>query len=210
MNAGEPPTKEFLNDLLARGGSAVASREEVATVVGRLVFGLRSADPDIRAFSALGLGRFPSSSDLIVPELIRMIDDPDLGVRGRVLEAMQTLGPVAVAAVPSLVRRLGDQRPTSAEHTREELKEETLIALCSVIAGHAAEIANWLPFIVDTVPSIKVSSFRLGDSPWKIINRIVTEWSTIANPAVRAATDAALKRLGDMPPDVVNGVPSTG
>jgi HEAT repeat protein len=74
---------------------------------------------EVRAHAALTLARMEANSAEVVAALMRLLEDPDAGVREHAGIALAALGPAANAALPALRHRCQDsQEPRMAAIAR--------------------------------------------------------------------------------------------
>jgi HEAT repeat protein len=62
--------------------------------------------PSIRGDAISALGSIHSEPDLVVPVLVRALEDPEAAVRGAALWALQDFGKAASSATPVLTQKL--------------------------------------------------------------------------------------------------------
>lgn len=92
-----------------------------------LLGALKDSDRGVRMAAASALHYWNTNLDLIVPELVRLLSDPDPSVRGNTATTLGNFGEAAKPAVPALVKLTQDTNAyvgaTVADRAREMLKK---------------------------------------------------------------------------------------
>ena len=66
----------------------------------------RLLDPTVRLKAVEVLGRMGDDAAAAVPDLVKLLDDPDADVRKAAARTIGRIGPAAKAAVPALMQKL--------------------------------------------------------------------------------------------------------
>jgi len=146
-NAAVSPNREvklaFVTALLGqfkmRGVTFPAHDEELALVgavhLPFLINLLHDRIPEIRALAAEVLGAVHEKPELVVPELERLLNDPELFARSVGADALGEYGTEAKSAVPGLVEHIKQAKGASE-------KETTIKALQEIDAEAAAQFVQ--------------------------------------------------------------------
>ena len=159
---------------------------------------LTAFDPDVRAASAWRVGRWGSDARPVVLLLAAALRDENFEVRVQAGQALANLGPWAEAALPALVRALGDKQldePGKAGVESRGVSSSPALPALVELADEA------IPLLIDTFG--KSAPKRDGDDPdpqadWKTMERLAqARWETrerlvLAFPAFRGRAVAPL------------------
>jgi HEAT repeat protein len=157
---------------------------------------LKSPDLGLRRAAAEALGNIPTPTEdpKVLQSLLEALDDQDPVVEASAAFALQTFGGDARAAIPSLARMIGANRPLS-------LRRSAVQALSNIDPQDHAAVTAFLRALDDGDPEVRrVATRALGRSgPTEqeaVVARLEQALQTEKDAAVRQEAASALGALG--------------
>ncbi len=190
-----------------------------------LVNGLRHPSRDVRYDCACRLSYFGDEARLAVPSLIKTVEDDDEWVSSWSADALGRVRPVAVEAIPVLIKCLGAENERVCCASREALFRMGLVAVPSLLnalkGGNdqtrelSGSALSWITPISEESMSALINA--LGDDCERVRNAIANALGNVGRPAlpslvnalshenewVRAKSAYALGRMGTQATEAV-------
>ncbi|MEM9906226.1 MAG: HEAT repeat domain-containing protein [Cyanobacteria bacterium P01_D01_bin.44] len=153
----------------------------------------------IRLSAALALGKIGANTDVVVPDLIRLLNHSDWVVRSEAAKALGNLGPVAAPAIPDLVKLMEipggfadafDARNTAAS-ALINLGSPAVSELITALADPNAEVHSRAAYALGEIgsPAIAALNQTLNHRNANVRHRAAFALGKIGQPAVPVLLD---------------------
>jgi HEAT repeat protein len=184
----------FIADVLGEMGPAAAPQS-----IDYLINCLHSEHEYVQMAAAEALGSVGAGSSRVVGELIGCLNDPNVGVRRRIINALATVGPLATSR---LIELIAESLEAAA---RSQPRDSLPIYAAEVFERIGADAVEAIPYLLAMlrirnnrfqIAAIRaLGQIRTADS--EVINVLVTKLGSV-DEEVRAASAEALGRFGSI------------